>query len=714
MAAGTMLLSKEAQLLRFEPSNYDYPWCSIVDPNDREGTPAIVQIFEQPHGRFHITSKHRGSQAPLLGFNLNEVDYVIKNTEWHEVTMQRNQKYAIVFHGKAEGQGFATVVQNSLHEIKRAGTGNMPQGARIRSATLGPRLPSAKSPSVNVARIPNVPLLEQLNQAIARGDVDAAQALAVMLAKEKEQTRWDQGPQTINIRIHIEDRLTSGGRIPLKVKPTLTIAELKREISDKYSFPEQVQNWIVGKRLAKDHDNLAGLGVRSGSSVYLYLKSAQSVGLTKEQYENQKLAMLYPNQGDGAANLASPLNGQLGAEGGARRGQTTPGAHTPDVIFNTIQNTRPENQQRGNQMAATHIGAVRDHDDYHGPTSITRRPTEPPPPPPTQRQRSREVGWECPTCTFLNEPTRPGCEMCSTTKPDDFVLPDDYVPTDREKERLEQEARNRELLQQAQERDEQMRLQQRQANFANLIAAAEENDLIANLEEFDCLICFLTIERGEGVILRDCLHSFCRDCLRDHITHNEEAVVMCPFQDDVYSCHSAMTEREIKALVSAEQFQKYLQRGLHTAENMAADSYHCKTPDCQGWCYYDDNNNFFQCPVCHKKNCLTCKAIHEGLNCKQYQDDLRRRAENDTAAKQTKEMLEQLVADGEAMHCPRCNIILQKKEGCDWLRCTMCKLEICWVTKGPRWGEGGQGDVSGGCRCRVGGRKCHPNCRNCH
>ena len=45
-----------------------------------------------------------------------------------------------------------------------------------------------------------------------------------------------------------------------------------------------------------------------------------------------------------------------------------------------------------------------------------------------------------------------------------------------------------------------------------------------------------------------------------------------------------------------------------------------------------------------------------------------------------------LVRNGEAMYCPSCNIIVQKKDGCDWIRCSMCKTEICWATKGPRWG----------------------------
>ena len=45
-----------------------------------------------------------------------------------------------------------------------------------------------------------------------------------------------------------------------------------------------------------------------------------------------------------------------------------------------------------------------------------------------------------------------------------------------------------------------------------------------------------------------------------------------------------------------------------------------------------------------------------------------------------------MVNDGEAMHCPQCRVIVTKKAGCDWIKCTVCKTEMCWATKGPRWG----------------------------
>ena len=50
--------------------------------------------------------------------------------------------------------------------------------------------------------------------------------------------------------------------------------------------------------------------------------------------------------------------------------------------------------------------------------------------------------------------------------------------------------------------------------------------------------------------------------------------------------------------------------------------------------------NEFNCPLCKKRNFLLCRAIHEGTNCQEYQEDLKRRAENDTAANATQDMLE--------------------------------------------------------------------------
>lgn len=190
----------------------------------------------------------------------------------------------------------------------------------------------------------------------------------------------------------------------------------------------------------------------------------------------------------------------------------------------------------------------------------------------------------------------------------------------------------------------------------------------------------------------------------------EEAVVKCPYRDLVYSCGENLQEREVRALVPPAVYERHLQRSVKQAESTLPNTYHCRTRDCAGWCVYEPEVNVFRCPACLRTNCLTCRAVHEGLDCAAHQA----RAHVDLEARGTRDWLQEAVARGEALSCPTCHVTLMKKWGCDWLRCSMCKTEICWVTRGPRWGPAGKGDTSAGCRCGVDGQKCHPNCNYCH
>lgn len=58
--------------------------------------------------------------------------------------------------------------------------------------------------------------------------------------------------------------------------------------------------------------------------------------------------------------------------------------------------------------------------------------------------------------------------------------------------------------------------------------------------------------------------------------------------------------------------------------------------------------------------------------------------------------------------------MVTKQSGCDAVVCPFCRTVLCWATKGRRWGPLGENDISGGCRCGVDKKPCHPNCRNCH
>ncbi|KAL6464835.1 hypothetical protein MHYP_G00271520 [Metynnis hypsauchen] len=460
--------------------------------------------------------------------------------------------------------------------------------------------------------------------------------------------------ETFGLRVGVEDAL-SDVNIPITmlVNPGMTIAELKEKINHDYGFHPSLQCWVIGRRLAQDTDTLFSHSVTEDNhQAFLYIRSAQAASFSHEQQKQEE------------------------------KDRRIGGIIENIEIFNL--------QARGTDE----LGARRKQ------PPILPKPRCPPPVQP------KLVGWACVKCTYMNKPTRPGCEMCSADRPPNYKIPDLYQPDDEEIQRLEQE-------QLASLQYEQSIIEEREKNFYNLLET-DAHDLVSNTEELDCTICYCTVMPGEGATLRECLHSFCRECLKQTIVNCMDAEVKCPYLDDAYSCACTLQDREIKTLLTQEEYQKFLELRLSIAESRSENSYHCKTPDCAGWCIFEDDVNEFTCDICNQTNCLLCKAIHKGMNCKEYQDDLRVRAENDTAARKTTEMLEMLLQNGEAMYCPKCRVIVQKKDGCDWICCLMCKTEICWVTKQARWGPQGQGDTSGGCRCRVNGALCHPKCQNCH
>ncbi|KAK1799735.1 hypothetical protein P4O66_006272 [Electrophorus voltai] len=448
--------------------------------------------------------------------------------------------------------------------------------------------------------------------------------------------------------------------ITMLVTPGMTVAELKEKINHDYGFHPSLQCWILGKRLAQDRDTLFSHNVtEDDNQAFLFIKSAQAANFSHEQQKQEEECRRIGGIIENIEMLSLQARGP--EELGARMKQ-------PQA---------PLRQTIG--------------------TSGATKPPVPPKP---------MVGWSCLQCTFVNKPTRPGCEICSAERPQNYKIPDLYQPDEEEAQRLQQE----EL---ASLQYELSIIDEREQNFLDLLET-DAQDLISNKEELDCTICYSSVMPGEGATLRECLHSFCRECLKQTILNCVDAEVLCPYADEKYSCNCNLQDREIKTLLSQDEYQKFLELRLNIAESRCENSYHCKTPDCMGWCIFEDNVNEFTCDICNETNCLLCKAIHKGMNCKEYQDDLRIRAANDIAAKRTTEMLEMMVQNREAMYCPKCKVIIQKKDGCDWICCLMCKTEICWVTRQTRWGPQGSGDTSGGCRCRVNGVPCHPNCQNCH
>lgn len=138
----------------------------------------------------------------------------------------------------------------------------------------------------------------------------------------------------------------------------------------------------------------------------------------------------------------------------------------------------------------------------------------------------------------------------------------------------------------------------------------EHQALVTNADEFECGVCMERCAVGQGAVLRECVHSFCRECLADMIRHCEEPAVPCP----AMGCPGVLLEREVRALVSPEDYERWLARGLAAAESGTRNAFHCRTRDCTGWALCEPGVRRFPCPVCKCTNCVPCQVIRSIIN----------------------------------------------------------------------------------------------------
>ena len=86
-----------------------------------------------------------------------------------------------------------------------------------------------------------------------------------------------------------------------------------------------------------------------------------------------------------------------------------------------------------------------------------------------------------------------------------------------------------------------------QAHFREFIhgmALQDETPYYTNDEPFDCIICFDTIPKNDGVRFRNCLHPLCKPCLLRLIETSDEPTIKCPHGD----CTELIEERELRGV----------------------------------------------------------------------------------------------------------------------------------------------------------------------
>nr|XP_029133796.1 ranBP-type and C3HC4-type zinc finger-containing protein 1-like isoform X2 [Labrus bergylta] len=355
-------------------------------------------------GEFRLALRDTsGNRSVFIAeFDLRLVQYEVKSSRCHEMRLAAPPHDCIRFNFRCdrEAEEWATVVMSSLREAHRVANINTCESdsRHISTAAATEQWSSASLPLTEE-------LCLELARAIEAGDTQAASQHAAALARQKaaltiQLSEKNYADGEIRLSVVVED-VSSSCCVTVKVFPYMTVAALKQQVFLEYGFHPRVQRWVIGQCLCTEPRSLASYGVqKDGDTAYLYLISARQARITRQLFQQDLESAL----------LAPPLPPGNGPASQDWRGYST-------LPSRLTHNKQGEHLKCGCSVAGSTSSGNERTGDIIDVLDIENLQLNDP----TNKASKTQTEWACPSCTFINKPSRPGCEICATARPDTHI-----------------------------------------------------------------------------------------------------------------------------------------------------------------------------------------------------------------------------------------------------------------------------------------------------
>ena len=181
----------------------------------------------------------------------------------------------------------------------------------------------------------------------------------------------------------------------------------------------------------------------------------------------------------------------------------------------------------------------------------------------------------------------------------------------------------------------------------------------------ECPVCF---DEVSSPIKMNCGHSWCRICFRNYlIAASEQKFFPLTCLGNEGKCTERISLHAAKDVLSAADFDATVSAAFDTYVQTHPDELHyCPTPDCSQIFRPAPEGSFLQCPSCLVRICPACNAdAHDGITCAEFKDG--------------DDLFKEWANQRDVKRCPGCNIAIEKEEGCNHMKCTVCQTHICWM-----------------------------------
>ena len=186
-----------------------------------------------------------------------------------------------------------------------------------------------------------------------------------------------------------------------------------------------------------------------------------------------------------------------------------------------------------------------------------------------------------------------------------------------------------------------------------------------------CRICFSNNINPNNIAQITCGHFFCDNCIKTYLTNKIINGQVLELKCLLGGCPKRYTEEEIQLNVEEEIFKKYkkFKNAQIKLSNPNKLYVNCPFPDCEEIVdctnpeseFITCNNNHIFCYKCHKLGKHPKgKCLNDEINLLQ---EIQNRNKNGKNFKQ----------------CPKCQVIIEKNEGCNQMHCINCGYNFCWL-----------------------------------
>ncbi|KAM3298713.1 hypothetical protein ACQJBY_040272 [Aegilops geniculata] len=202
-----------------------------------------------------------------------------------------------------------------------------------------------------------------------------------------------------------------------------------------------------------------------------------------------------------------------------------------------------------------------------------------------------------------------------------------------------------------------------------------DSPVVGDGELFDCAICMETVPGTLKFSVNSCGHAFCSTCVAQYVAaklDDKVASVECPHP----GCGAGTVELErCHGIIPTDLLDKWGLLLCYLA--VGAKRMYCPYPECSALLLADGEAGAAaiaeaECPHCHRLFCARCAVPwHDGFGCEEFQklgQDERGREDL---------LLRRLVGREGWQRCPKCQMFVEKLEGCNYIKCR-CGYSFCY------------------------------------